>query len=374
MPGSRGSWLARPSAVLLGLVGLFACSFDRGDRWLSEQATALCSTGSERCTDKLERCERSPAGPTWVTIDDCKAQGLVCAPSLHACAACVPGKTQCQDQELSRCDDSGSEFVLEDTCDPSLGEACRDDGCLQLCAAAAQERSNVGCEYFAVDLDNARVDSTLNAAAQQFAVVVSNAQPDVVTHVSIEQDDSEPGQPNQPYTIATADIPPFSLRVFKLGPREVDGSPAGTFNAGTNTALTRHAFRIRSDFPVVAYQFNPLENVNVFSNDASLLKPTEAVRPLSNGMADAYLALGWPQTIASSDNPDTNFDPNNPVDLRAFLSIVGIEQNTKLRVKAATRVMAGGPVPELLPGDVLDMELGPFDVLNLETDDFGADF
>ncbi len=370
MLASRG--VVRLSLLFAALA--CACSFDPGDRWLDEEVTPLCQVGSQRCTDKLERCENSPAGPSWTAIDDCAGKGLVCAPTLLACTACVPGKASCEDQQLSRCDESGSAYVFEDTCDPSLGEACREDGCVQLCNAAADERSNVGCEYWAVDLDNARIDSTLNAAQQQFAVVVSNAQPDVLAHVTIEQDDSAPGEANAPYAIASADIPPLSLRVFRLGPREVDGSPEGKFNAGTHTALTRHAFRVESDFPVVAYQFNPLENVNVFSNDASLLKPTEAVRPVANGVSDAYLALGWPQTIASTDDPDTNFDPNAPIDLRAFLTVVGTRQNTQVRVRSSTSVIGGGPVPDLRRDDEFTIELGPFDVLNLESDDFNADF
>jgi hypothetical protein len=363
----------RPLSLLLAL-GVAGC-FDPGDRWLLEEPPApLCDLGSVRCTDRLQRCERTAAGPSWVTLDDCPAQGLVCAPTLQACAACVPGQVRCDEQEVSRCDDAGSAYVFEDICDPELGEACRLSGCANLCNAATEERSNVGCEYWAVDLDNARIDSTLNAASQQFAVVVSNAQPDVMTRVEIEQDDGLPGEDNAPYVIASADIPPFSLRVFRLGPREVDGSPEGEFNTGTHTALTRHGYRIRSDFPVVAYQFNPLENVAVFSNDASLLKPVEAVRPVANGVADAYLALGWPQTIASTDDPDTNFDANDPIDLRGFLAIVGTREATTVRITPSTRVIGGGPVPELLPGDVFEAELGPFDVLNLETDDFNADF
>ena len=359
---------------LVVVVALGGC-FDPGDRWLLEEPSRpSCDLGTERCTDRLERCEETPAGLSWVTLDDCAARGLVCAPVLRACATCNPGQVLCREQEVSRCDDTGSEYVFQEICDPTIGEACRADGCVHLCNAAAEERSNVGCEYWAVDLDNARIDSTLNAASQQFAVVVSNAQPDVVTRVEIEQDDSLPGEENAPYTIATAEIPPFSLRVFRLGPREVDGSAPGEFNTGSHTALTRHGYRIRSDFPVVAYQFNPLENVNVFSNDASLLKPVEAVRPLANGVTDAYVALGWPQTIATTDDPDTNFDPDNPIDLRSFLTLVGTSDNTTVRVTPKTRVLAGGPVPELMPDDVFEIELGPFDVLNLETDDFNADF
>ena len=112
----------------------------------------------------------------------------------------------------------------------------------------------------------------------------------------------------------------------------MDGSPPGEFDTGTHTALTRHAYRIHSTFPVVAYQFNPLENVNVFSNDASLLKPTEALTPIGDELEPAYVALGWPQTIANSSDPDTNFSPQNPVSLRAFLTLVGTTPNTHVRV------------------------------------------
>jgi hypothetical protein len=353
---------------------LVACGFDPGDRWLVEQQEPICQEGTVRCGADLQRCESTPAGPSWVTLDGCQERGLVCAPTLLACTSCVPGQARCDGQTVLRCDGDGQTFEYEDECDTSLGEACRSEGCVQLCYAAADRRSNVGCEYWAVDLDNAHIDDTLNAAAQQFAVVVSNPQEDVSARVVIEQDDSNPGEENEPYSIASDDIPPFSLRVFKLGPREVDGSPRGKYDAGTHTALTRHAYRITSDFPVVAYQFNPLENVNVFSNDASLLKPTEAVRPTSNGVTDLYLALGWPQTIASTDDPDTNFDPNNPTDLRAFLTLVGTAKQTQIRLRSSTRVIGGGPVPTLLPGDEYEIELGPFDVLNLETDDFNADF
>jgi hypothetical protein len=60
--------------------------------------------------------------------------------------------------------------------------------------------------------------------------------------------------------------------VFKLGPREVDGSARGRRSTPARTPRSRrHAYRVTSELPVVAYQFNPLENVSVFSNDASLL-------------------------------------------------------------------------------------------------------
>src|SRR5262249_26223638 len=152
--------------------------------------------------------------------------------------------------------------------------------------------------------------------------VVSNPQPDVATRVQIFQDDGQPGDMPTPVEVASATIAPQNLQVFKLGPREVDGSPPGEYNTGTNTALTRHAYKITSEFPIVAFQFNPLDNVNVFSNDASLLKPREALTPSTNDLVPAYVVASWPQTIAATDDPETNFDPLSPINLRAFLTIV----------------------------------------------------
>ena len=40
------------------------------------------------------------------------------------------------------------------------------------------------------------------------------------------------------------------------------------------TMIEERAYRVVANSPLTAYQFNPLENVEVFSNDASLLLPT----------------------------------------------------------------------------------------------------
>jgi hypothetical protein len=354
---------------------LSGCDFDRTDRWLAEPLGATCEVGSRRCNgNTLESCETGPAGPGFIASDDCAEDGLVCVPALLTCKTCQPNQSVCDGQAVLRCDEDGEQQTEEETCETDAGRACRGGTCTDLCRAATQRRSNVGCEYWAVDLDNARIDDGLNAAAQQFAVVVSNAQPDVPALVRIDRDDGQPGEPNEPLKLAEANLPPLSLQVFKLGPREVDGSPPGQFDAGTHTALSRAAYRVTSSVPVVAYQFNPLENVNVFSNDASLLKPVEALRDAPGTMLDAYVAVGWPQTIASTDDPNTNFDPNSAQQLRAFLTLVGTRSNTRVRVTTRAPVVAGGPIEETPAGGAIEAVLEPFDVLNLETGDFGADF
>ena len=68
---------------------------------------------------------------------------------------------------------------------------------------------------------------------QQFAVVVSNVEPDLVANVTIDEDTALPGALQALRTVATARVGPRSLEVFKLGPKEVDGSAPGTFDTGT---------------------------------------------------------------------------------------------------------------------------------------------
>jgi len=351
-----------------------SCQFDRSDRWVVGRITPAptCTAGALRCNGALERCSEDSTG--WNVIDDCPKQSLVCSAELSKCTRCEPAKSRCDGQTIMACNADGQGETQGNTCDASQGIACRDGGCRALCNYARVVKSNVGCEYWAADLDNAMISASLNAAGQQFAVVVSNPQPDLAAHVIIEQDDGLPGEASQLRVAAESTILPLNLETFKLGPREVDGSPDGEFNTGTGTALTRHAYRIRSQVPIVAYQFNPLENVNVFSNDASLLKPVEALTYAPGTLGLAYVAIGWPQTIANTDDPRTNFDPQTPIDLRAFLTLVGTRADTHVRVTTSTRVIPGGPVVETQPGGVIEATIQPFEVLNLETGGFNADF
>lgn len=357
---------------------LFGGCFNSGERWEFEPAPPpkpVCTEGAARCTPVAwERCELVSGKTDWVVKDECYSKGLLCVESLERCAECVPGSTTCKGDDIIQCGDDGAVASVLQTCQTGGGIACRGGSCVNLCELAKEQKSNEGCEYWAVDLDNARVSGTSNAAAQQFAVVVSNPQPDVPVKVKIEQDDGQPGDPPAPEQIAQSVVAPLNLQVFKLGPREVDGTPDGTFNQGTHTALTRHAYKITTNYPVVAYQFNPLENANVFSNDASLLKPGEAFALDENTLQPAYVVAGWPQTIAITDDPDTNFSPSSPIALRAFLTIVGTREATRVRVTTTARVLPGGPVAETLPTQQIDLTIGAFDVLNLETDDFNADF
>jgi hypothetical protein len=366
MPSTRRA--ARIDVALIALAAA-SCRFDPAYRDLVLPREAACQAGSVACrSGQLARCDGEADNVAWTTIDDCPGRGLACTPQLLACTPCVPGDRACDGANVTMCDAAGQTRAVSETCDATKGLACREGSCVDLCERAAREHSNVGCEYWAADLDNAMISASLNAASQQFALVVSNAEPDLPAHVTVEEDDASPGGQAQTRIVGTATIAAHNLEVFRLGPREVDGSAEGTFNTGTHTALTRHGFRVKSSVPIVAYQFNPLENVNVFSNDASQLLPVSA---LGGGGGRAYVIASWPQTIATSQNSAVDFG----IDLRTFIAILGTRPDTHVHIKSTARIVPGGPLPEgLAAGSEMDVVLQPFDVLNLESGDFNADF
>jgi hypothetical protein len=315
-----------------------------------------------------------------VVETDCAAKGQVCDPT-RMCITCRPGSPRCRD-----CTGQGTD------CNPNVVEACNDDGngysevvecgadnkpevcfqgtCTNACGLAQAQNSYAGCEFYAADLDNAAIDDMNNASAQQYAVVVANPQR-VPVEVRIEQNSAPYGETPKREEVDTKLVPPGDLEVFKLPRREVDGSSQFGVNDGTNSALTSNAYRVVSNYPIAAYQFNPLENVNVFSNDASLLLPVPALG------AD-YSVVGWPQTIGNSDNPEQDFDRTSSTeDLRAFLTVIGTAESTQLTVDLGTKVVnvvGAANLPAGKPGDSFTVNIGPFDVVNLETQGFNADF
>jgi hypothetical protein len=354
-------WLTLAAAAALGM--LAACS----ERRLPPGS--VCTPGEQRCfQNAYEVC--GDDGERWVVTQDCSQTSQVCLLGI-GCNLCAPGTRACDGLDVLRCGPDGDRYDRIATCDAEGGDTCNAGTCINACVLAEQSKSYEGCEYWAVDLDNAVISNQGAAAAQQFAVVLSNAGA-ITAQVTVEifctDDDAEdpvlactPGEPHVvegPFPLA-----PEGLKIVELGPREVDGSSHPALNDGPGTYRSRHAFRISSTAPLIAYQFNPLENVNVFSNDASLLLPTAS-------LGTRYLVLSWPQTLAVTDESETNAG----IDLRAFLTIVGIHDDTSVQVRLTTDILGGADIPAAFAGDLLELSLDRYEVINLETDGFDADF
>jgi len=357
----------RPAALagLLAALLLWACA-DTGTEG------QICMPGTYSCSaNTLMRCAGDGTG--YVVVEDCSARDRVCHAESRGCLVCIPDALGCSGADIVRCNSRGSGYLPDPVrrCDAAKGEVCSNQICVNACDLSRRNRSYVGCEYWAVDLDNAVVTRG-NAAAQQFALVLSNPSA-LSARVTVSIDEAPYGKPAKEKVVTERTIKPQALELVLLPSREVDGSPPGQYNTGGGTAVTPNAYRIRSSVPIIAYQFNPLSNAGVFSNDASLLVPTPALTvDAASELGADYLVMGWPQTIATTTDPTTNFGS----DLRAFLTLVGTREKTRVKISLTTGTIPDreGRVPARKKGETLSFTLGPYEVLNLETGGFGADF
>lgn len=251
---------------------------------------------------------------------------------------CVSGERTCNGpQTVLECSADGARFAVVERCDGDrTGRQCDRGECVPLCKINEKVKTNVGCDYWAADLDNALVpggDGFLNAERAPFAVVVSNPHPTYTAQVTVL---------NNEEIVQDTLVPPLGLHVFNLPHRDIN-----------QTSITNRAYRVRSSIPIVAYQFNPLENEEVFSNDASLLLP-------SHVLGTEYYVMTREQSFAQ---------------LRGFLTIVAInEEPTTVTVRVTARTQPGvGGIPALTPGDTFEAVLTQFGVLNIKTGAPGAD-
>ncbi len=301
-----------------------------------------CTAGESRCANDttIEVCnaesmwESSECGGACTTLMMDGANQASCEEPL-----CVPGQRLCSDPDtVVECNTSGSAYVTVERCQgQSTGQQCDRGACTPLCVLSEKVRTNIGCDYWAADLDNAFVqgrEGFLDAAAAPFAVVVSNPHPEYTGIVGVYDNER---------LVEEAILPPFGLHIFNLPRRDVEG-----------TILAPLAYRVKSSIPIIAYQFNPLENEDVFSNDASLLLP-------SHVLGNDYIVMTREQS----------FDR-----LRGYLTVIGINDeptNVSITVSAPTSSGPIGEIPALEAGETYNVTLNAFDVLSLQTGSPGAD-
>ena len=284
------------------------------------------------------------------------AAGQVCE-NGKGCTTCSAGAKICQGNDVVLCENGGPGALVE-TCNGSVGLICKAGTCVSGCDLADDQPSNIGCEFWAVDLDNEPESTTLlgtfNAAAEPWALVLSNVGT-AVADVTIEQNDAEPGQPLSLTVVKMLAVPPNNLVGTLMPTREVDGGATPGDNSAPGTWLSSRAFRVRSTTPIIVYQFN--NATNSYSNDASLLLPTSAL-----GLS--YRALGWP---AANGFVVEGLPPTKGIPDHAYVTVVGAFEGTEVTVNPTYDIAPGGPVPATAKDGTIKVTIGPFDVLNLET-------
>src|SRR6185503_14897925 len=137
---------------------------------------------------------------------ECAPVGKVCVPQA-GCMTCSPGARSCGGDtfDIVLCRPGGDALDVVARCDPEQGLICGGGSCRGACEVATMTRSYEGCDYWAVDLDNAVTNDFGPAAAQQFSVVVTNPL-EVPATVTIEVNDAAPGEEPRIRTVAEAHL------------------------------------------------------------------------------------------------------------------------------------------------------------------------
>ncbi len=370
--------------VLILVMFAAACGGGGDDGGADPDAASVCSSGQTMCEgNTFQTCESGQ----WSVTDQCSQ---LCDNDL-GCIACNPDTLFCADDLVMQCNGAGTGSTVSETC--TGGEHCLGNACVDLCADAAENRSYIGCEYFAVDLDNAievfdnplapfttcpdvapgamlrndlfvcwngsasaglcdpgntcpggytcsddhdGVVCALDAAHSPYAIVVSNPQVFAVD-VTLTMSTGTP----QVTTVAAGQVATLFPQMLSFPDSSIDHSEQAF-----------KAYRLVADAPIVAYQFNPLDNVDVFSNDASLLLPT------TTWDADYYV-MSWPtEERRVLDPPVHNY--------HGYVTIVASQDDTLIEVTTTAATVANGAVAAVAAATPTQYTLDAYEVLNLE--------
>src|SRR5258706_3652609 len=265
-------------ALVICAFAISACGPNPRD---NSNCTSVCSAlGWQQCHDDGSFDPPIACGPDQV-----------CDPST-GCVVCVPDELYCAgntDNSVYRCNHDGTDGTLVMDC--PADQVCSGGQCKTPCEAAAEHPSNLGCDFWSVDLKN-DVSTigpiTTDAMVQQFSIVVANNNTYPVT-VTVTKNAAHTGSPISEQVVVTHTVSPGVAGRIDLPQREVDGSMQqnGTYamRSGSLTFVSPHAYHVVTTGPVVVYQFNPI--VQAYTNDASTLIPVSA-------LGEDYVVLGYP--------------------------------------------------------------------------------
>jgi len=273
------------------------------------------------CLDprSLGVCPSSGAG---IERSACPVETPNCLAGACTTDVCIAGVRGCQGDSVVQCNAEGTGTDTLETCE----FGCSGGNCVDPCAGNA--KTYVGCDFYALDLDNfADASDPAGADAQQYAITLSNAGTRGVTATV-----TTPEGFSQTVSIAAG-----SLQSVELPQRDVIG-----------TSRSLNSYRVQSTGPIIAHQFNPLNNSGVFSNDASLLLPATA-------LGTEYLVAGW---------------PSGPAGASYFAVVAVADGTTSVTVTAPPRsgLQAGGSVSEIPAGGSATFELAQGEVLAMRAE------
>ncbi len=293
----------------------------------------ICTPGEPKgeCFGPVSYLTCNESGTNW-DVFACDV-GLTCYAGDCVEWGCQPGTKICKGlsavQECQENEEGNFEWVVLESCEGGL---CKDGECMSACESNLKLNTYLGCNYWAVDLDNIE-----GGALEPVGIVVSA--PVDGGEAEITFTDSSTGKKLTPAELGgePLQVAPGQLRTYLLPPyNDLDGS-----------ILSNHSFRVDATQPVTVHQFNPLVGDGVYTNDASLLLPDYAG-------GTEHLVMSWRLRMWGGA-------------LRGFATVIATQPGlTTVGVTASAAVLAGPGVPPMAKGQTLSFSLQQGDVLNLE--------
>ncbi len=288
---------------------------------------------SNGCELKQESttCQNGQTRVCWPY--DFEPKGTYCKKGTQTCtgnewSACVGFKgpvreATCSDLDVPFIADGQNLSLLDRDCDGFP------DGCISPCEAKIEPDSYIGCEYWSVFLENL-IPTNLTVIISNTGTETANVKIYKVGNVLYKSEV----------------VPPNTSKQIPLSINPNAGSEGAYFaEMLSGSSQLPFGYRIISDNPVTAYQFNPMDKANAHTNDASLLLP-------ANVYGRDYAHLTWAE--------DANLWPS-------YISIVAVEPgNTVVKVKAKAATNAGTQsIPSIPANGERTFTLKQYDVLTI---------
>ncbi len=192
----------------------------------------------------------------------------------------------------------------------------------ETCEQASNGGTSVGCVFYAVDMDT-------SADEFPYAVAVANVQVGATATVSVQTRRGGVWTDAAPPAVVGA----LSLHEFILPDRHQEGT--GIRTAG--------AYRVTSDVPVAAYQFNPIDGASSFLSDASMLYPVSSLDSVNHVISTRFVS-----STGGAGLP--------------YVTIVAAVDGTAVEFTASNATAAGTGVPALAAGETRTLQLQEGDI------------
>lgn len=268
-------------------------------------------------------------------------------------ASCVPGTKTCSGLATQAvCSADGSGFEELGTCGIGLVCEVETGECVSSCVLdTGKAKSNVGCTYALVDLGNFESEAAQTVNDDKPVVVVVSNTSEVQANIEITS--SATGLPLD-IGAAQKRVPGRDLKTFSL--------PAG--RSQLETSINRDSWVLTSDQPITVHLINPENGIDVKSNDATLLFPTDA-------LGNDYRIMGWKSFWTLAQGRDEQGYPN--YGFESYLTLVATSSSaTTVTITPTASIRAGtdldgAPIEVIEAGTTRIFSMNNGDVLNLTT-------